>query len=75
MSFNDEIVYGCNKYFLNHKNIYDFLFVTTEKQYKIYELKNFSFKKNYSSKIFIIFYYLKYQIKFVLLFLMMEKLL
>ena len=47
MSFNDEIVYWDNKYFLNYKNVYDFLFVKTDKQCNIYELKTiFYWKKN-----------------------------
>ena len=45
MNFNDEIMFGCNKYFLNYKNIYDFLFITTDKQCNIYELKNYSLQK------------------------------
>ena len=43
---NDEILYRYNKYFTNNiNNIYDFLFITTEKQCIIYELKKFSVKK------------------------------
>ena len=43
---NDEILYRYNKYFTNNiNNIYDFLFITTDKQCIIYELKKFSVKK------------------------------
>ena len=45
MDFNDTIIYTYNKYFLNNKNIYDFLFVATEKQCYIYDIKKFSLKK------------------------------
>ena len=44
MDFNDTIIYTYNKYFLNNKNIYDFLFITTEKQCYIYDIKKFSLK-------------------------------
>ena len=37
-------MFGYIKYFLNYKNIW-FLFVTTDKQYDIYELKNYSLQK------------------------------
>ena len=43
MNFNDEI-FEESKYFLNYKNVYDFLFVETYKQCNIYELNNFSLK-------------------------------
>ena len=45
MNFNDEIKFTYNDYFLNNKNINDFLFVTTDKQCNIYELKTFKLKK------------------------------
>ena len=44
MNFSDEIKYIYNKYFLDN-NIYDFLFITTDKQCNIYELQKFSLKK------------------------------
>ena len=45
MDYNEEIMSRYNEYFLNNKNLYDFLFVTTDKKCYIYELKNFSIKK------------------------------
>ena len=45
MDFDNRINYRYNKYFLNNKNLYDFLFVTTCEQCYIYELKTFSNKK------------------------------
>lgn len=41
LKFNEQIMYNYSNYFLSFKNIYDFLFVTTEKQGYIYDLKNF----------------------------------
>ena len=45
MNFNEAIMFSYNKYFLNNKNVYDFLFVTTEKECCIYSIKKFSLKK------------------------------
>ena len=45
IDYNEEIMSRYNEYFLNNKNLYDFLFVTTDKKCYIYELKNFSIKK------------------------------
>ena len=45
LKFNEQIMYNYSNYFLSFKNIYDFLFVTTEKQGYIYDLKKFSLKK------------------------------
>lgn len=46
INIDDEILFRFNKYFINNNNnIYDFLFITTNKQCFIYELKKFSIKK------------------------------
>jgi len=45
MNFNEAIMFSYNKYFLNNKNVYDFLFVTTEKECCIYSIKKLSLKK------------------------------